>query len=85
MRLPGAAFKGQEDPDPELQDPEDRKPRRWSLLARRHWAMAPWSCTAMIQEKADKDISSVGFFLNPESRENARSGIKAPKRARREK
>lgn len=36
----------------------------------------------MIQEKADKDISSVGFF-NPESRENARSGIKAPKRARR--
>ena len=35
--------------------------------------------------KADKDISSVGFFFNPESRENARSGIKAPKRARRKR
>lgn len=38
----------------------------------------------MIQEKADKDISSVDFF-NPEPRENAWSGIKAPKRARRKR
>lgn len=53
----------------EPQDPKDRKAQGRSLPVRRHWPVAPWSGAAMIQEKADKDISSVGFFfliLSPE-------------------
>lgn len=41
-------------------------------------------CTAMIQERLTR-ILAVWVFFNPESRENARSGIKAPKRARRKR
>lgn len=77
---------GTEKSEKEFQDPQDRKARGQRLLVSKHWPVAPWNCAAMIQEKADKDISNVGlvfFFFNPESRENARSGIKAPKRARR--
>lgn len=55
--------------DKEFQDPKDRKAQGQSLLVSQHWPVAPWSYAAMIQERADKDISNVGFFfliLSPE-------------------
>lgn len=51
------------------QDPKDRKAQGQSLLVSKRWPVAPWSYAAMIQERADKDISNVGFFfliLSPE-------------------
>lgn len=45
------------------QDPKDRKAQGQSLLVSERWPVAPWSYAAMIQERADKDISNVGFFF----------------------
>lgn len=49
--------------DKEFQDPKDRKAQGQDLLVSQCWPVAPWSYTAMIQERADKDISNVGFFF----------------------
>lgn len=85
FRVGGLRVGPQRKSDKQFQDPKDRKAWGQKLLVSKHWPVAPWSCAAVIQERADKGNSDVRvfFFLNPESRENARSGIKAPKRAQR--